>query len=157
MGEPESEVRREGEGVQQAIFATGSADFDDAPGCRSEIGDVALREQEWSGFRAAARGESHEDGPKLGFKFAADLFAAMHQRAKDCTGTMRKHFLVRNQNEIFESLRTFCGVEEIGLGGEGNMSQVFERMDGVRREAEVAEHLPIMGRERQDNVAEIVP
>ena len=50
------------------------------------LSDVTLAEQKGRWFRAATRRKSHEDGPELGFKFAAHLLTPMHQCAKDRAG-----------------------------------------------------------------------
>src|SRR5215831_17064351 len=92
MSQPEGEVRRKGQGVEQTIFASGGADLNDAPGGRSEIGDIMLCEQERRRFGAAACRERHENGPEFGFKLAPDLFPSMQQRAKDCSRAMRQNF-----------------------------------------------------------------
>jgi len=144
MGEPERQVWSEGQCIEQAIFTSRRANFDDAAGCRSEIGDIVLREQERCRLGAAAGREGHEDRPKLGFKLAADMFAAMRQGAQDCAGAMRQNFLIQNQYEIFETVRAFSRAKEIRFRSEWDVSQIFERANGVSGEAKLVENFAIV-------------
>src|SRR5439155_24154034 len=151
MREPKSQVRRERKRVQQTILTTRSANFHDPAGRRSQIANVMLRKQKRRRFRAAPGGKSHENGPKFRFKLAPDLFAAMCQCPQDCAWTMLQNFFVRNQNEVFESVWAFGRADEIRFRSEWDVSQIFERMNRLNRQADLIKNLSVVSRERQNH------
>ncbi len=155
--QPERQMGREGEGVQQAVFGSGRTHFNQPPARRGQMGQIALGKEKGSRFRASTGGEGHENRAKLGFKSLFDFFATLSQGAQNRARPARQLFLVGNHDKALELLRLFGGREQIQLRGKRHLLQILQRVNRVRLQAALAEQLAVMGREGQDNCAQIMP
>ena len=71
--------------------------------------------------------------------------------------TPQEAIAVREAGAAASLRRLLGGREQIQLRGEGDLLQIRQRVNRVRGQAAFAEQLAIMGREGQDNCAQIMP
>ena len=148
-------MRREGHHIQRPIVGTRAADFDQAPARGGEVREIALGINKGRWFGASASGKGDEDRPELGFKLFFHPLTSAHQGPKNRAGPARQEIFVGNQDKFPGFLGMFGRVQQVRFRGEGQALQIVQRADRFNIEAEPAENLAIMSRERQDHPPEI--
>ena len=156
MREPERQVRRVGEHVQELALATRAAHAEDALAGELEIREVVVRVEEGHGVSAAARGAREEDGAELGLEALRDVLATVEQGAEDGGGAAREDVAVGDEEEVASLLRIVRRVEQVSLAGEGQAAQIVERAEVGCGEFQLAEQLAVVGGEGQHGVAQPV-
>ncbi len=154
--EPERQVRRVGEHVQELVLATRAAHAEDALAGELEVREVVVRVEERHGVGAAARRAREEDGAEFVFKTLRDVRATMEQRAEDGRRATREDVAVGDEQEVAGLLRILRRVEQVGLAGERQATQVIERAEVGGGEFQLAEQLAVVRGEGQDGVAQPV-
>ena len=142
--EPERQVRRVREHIQQLVLASRAAHAEDALAGELEIREVVVRVEEGHRVGAAARGAGEKDGAELIFKTIRHGFAPMQQRAKNAGRPAGQHVAIRHEQEVAGLLRIIRGVEQVGLAREGQAAQVVKRAEVVGGELELAEQLAVV-------------
>src|SRR5258708_6162407 len=129
MRQPETQVRRERQGVQQPLFGTSGADLDEPFARLGQVRQIAPGKEKGRRLGTAPGGEGHEYRAKVEFQFARQTRPATRKHAKDIARTPRQRFLVGRKNEFAKMLRLVRRIEQIGFRGERDFAQVLERAE----------------------------
>ena len=157
MGEPKSQMRREGQDVQQTVLRPRAEHLHHASARGGQVAHIPLGIEHRSRLRAPAGGERHEDGAELGLESVLHRLTAMKQGAQDDRGAPRQRRRVWRHDKVPDSLRLLRGVHQIEFRREGYPLQILQRAERVGAQAELLKEPPVMGRKGQHHPAQIVP
>jgi len=155
MGLPECQVRRIREHVHEPEIGAGVTDLHQAAAGEFEHVKIVQRVEEGDRVGGAAGGAGHEDGTELALEAALDRLAAMEERAKDRRGPARENALIGNEQKVPGPLRMLGRADKVGLGGQGQLFEVFDRPEGFGAEAAGLKHFPVIGGERRHHAAQV--
>jgi hypothetical protein len=133
----------------------GAADLHDTIAGGGEVAEVVFGIEKGDGIGGATGGAGKEDGAELLLEPPADAGGAGEQGAENRRGPASKDGGIGDEDEVARALGMFWGIDQVGLGGEGDAPKIVERADGIGRQVMIAEEVAIIGGERKHDALQV--